>query len=34
MKNPGNGEKVKGSPLLDHDKIEIGSKVNIESMQT
>ena len=34
MKNPVNGEKVKGSPLLDLDKIEIGPCVETKLMQT
>ena len=34
MKNLVKGEKVKGSPLLDCDKIEIGAKVNVKSMHT
>ena len=34
MKNLVNGEKLKGSPLLDSDKIEIGPKVNVKSLQT
>ena len=35
IKNPVNGEKVKGSPpLLDYDKKEIEPKVNVNLMQT
>ena len=34
MKNPVNGEKVKGLPLLDLKKTEIAPHVEVKSMQT
>ena len=34
MKNLLNSEKVKGLPLLNSDKIKIGSQVEVKLMQT